>query len=105
MPAGAPNGYVSDMTVELIGYQNDGSTVSQSLAIQEDVFTTYDLVGFTNLNRFEIFSPNVFPELVGVESFPDPVIDNIVFNTDAVPEPGSIGFLALGTLALVRRRR
>jgi len=109
MPFGAPNGWVADMTVELIGYRDNGSTVSQSLAIQEDVFTTYDLIGFTNLTRFEIFAPSVFPSFnsrfVGVEAFPDPVIDNIVFNTDTVPEPGTAGFLAVGMLAMVRRRR
>ena len=95
------NGWVPGMTVELVGFQAGGNVVTQSLLIQEDVFTTYSLVGFSNLTGFDIFSPIVFSD-AGVD-FPDPHIDNIVFQ--AVPEPATFVMLSISTLALVRRLR
>ena len=95
------NGWVPGMTVELVGFQAGGNVVTQSLLIQEDIFTTYSLVGFSNLTGFDIFSPIVFSD-AGVD-FPDPHIDNIVFQ--AVPEPATFVMLSISTLALVRRLR
>ena len=100
-PAGDDFGWVPGMTVEVVGYRSNGSTVEQSLFVQENEFTTFALKGFTNLTHFELFAPEVLAE--GGVGNPDPVVDNIVFTT--VPEPGLFSFGAIGLAALVTRRR
>ena len=51
--------WVPGMTVELEGFFADGSSATQSLFIEENVFATFDLEGFTALERVEISAPPV----------------------------------------------
>jgi len=96
-PRGNPLGYVEGMTLELVGYQMGGVTVTESLLIRENMFTTFALTGFTNLTRLEMFAP-----AVGGGN-PDPVVDNLVYRP--IPAPSSVAVLALCGLVGVRRKR
>ncbi len=101
-PSDSPNGYVTGMTVEVVGNLPGGGSITQSLLIVENQFTSFLLEGFTGLTSLEIFAPEVLAE-GGVKGNPDPVVDNIVFNT--VPEPGATGLVLLAAAGLITRRR
>ena len=107
LPFGAgPGEWVSGMTVEIEGFFDDGSSVSQSLFIEENVFGTYVLEGFTDLDRVEISAPPVLLE--GGAGNPDAVFDNLVWNPsgNAIPEPATTTIASMLLIGcLVRRRR
>lgn len=103
-PAGTPLGFVPGMTLEVVGHQVGGQTIQQSLVIQENTFTTFDLIGFNSLEFFELFAPEVTDSTTGaVLGNPDPLVDNINFTP--VPEPGACFALVIASVMFVRRRR
>ncbi len=91
-----PLGYRDGMTIELIGHFEAGGTVTQSLVIVEDVFTTFDITGFVGITEVVLFAPAT------ADGNPDPVIDNLVFT---IPSGGSLAVLALSAICVTRRRR
>ena len=83
--------------IDVVGFLTDGGTVSQSLPLVEDTWTTFSFTGFTNLTRVEFSQPGPDPET------PDPAMDNLV--VQAIPEPSTAALLALGLAGLAVRGR
>lgn len=51
-------------------------------------------------------SPQQFPNMLGDQDYNDVLVGMLTFADDTpIPEPGSLGLLALGALGLLRRRR
>ena len=97
--------FVPGMKIVAEGFYEDGTSIVEDLFIIENVFTTFELEGFTNLTRLELTAPPVLAE--GVEGFPDPVLDNVVWNpASGIPEPSSAALVIvmLGGLSTRRKR-
>ena len=102
---GAPGEWVPGMTVKVVGFFESGDSISQSLEIDENVFGTYELIGFAGLTHVEIEAPPVLQDGPGPVGNPDAVIDNLVWNVNAIPEPGVTSIASLILVGCVFRRR
>ena len=98
-----PGEWVPGMQVRLDGYLANGSVVTEFLSIEEDVFGTYALSGFDRLSKLEISAPPVLKD--GPTGNPDALIDNLVWNPSAIPEPGSAALISFTLVGCVLRRR
>lgn len=74
---------------------------SQTFAITNPA-TTGEIAHF-DLNGFSINTNNVTISATRVDQWA--MISEVEFNTESVPEPSSLAFLGLGSLALLRRKR
>ncbi|WP_332877671.1 PEP-CTERM sorting domain-containing protein [Massilia sp. S19_KUP03_FR1] len=81
----------------LVGHRADGLTVTTDILVSASGWNTFILSGFNNLTSLDIFKRELGEGSLG--------FDNLVFNEQAIPEPGSIFLLALGLFGLSAARR
>lgn len=83
---------------EVYRYYFEGSPVGQ-------LFQKHISIPLTAAAAFKPFTALVFSGMHGNDSSTDIWVDNVSIQAQAVPEPATIGALALGAFAALRRRR